>query len=197
MTTNGYTSADSLEFDEPASEQASLEDMSTDFCSRRSSRKITFRVADDRHFHEMKEKIILYIKSRLEEIELTFMDHIQMLVSSILEIQNEEENVQNELQILKNRQTLSEANYTKLEDRVTNNEEKLKMNNLHIEDIVIELDKKANISDAMQGFTKKDLIALEDRMLKMNEIALNDIEDLVSATYTLYSNLDVKEYLIS
>ncbi|GIY85934.1 uncharacterized protein CDAR_311171 [Caerostris darwini] len=171
-------SAGSLEFDEPASEHASLEDMNTAFAAEKAPERITFRVADDRHFNEMKEKIILYIKSRLEEIELTFMDQIQMLVSSILEIQNEEENLRNELQILKNRLTFSEANYTKLEDRVTNNEEKLKMNNLRIEDIVIELDKKANISDAMQGFTKKDLIALEDRMLKMNEIALNDIEDL-------------------
>ncbi|GBM13502.1 hypothetical protein AVEN_82776-1 [Araneus ventricosus] len=183
-------SAESFESLAPPSQRVSIEH------PKSAPGKATLLFGDDKASQELKERIVMYIKSRLEEMEMQFMDKMHTVETSIIKLQDENEVVREELHVLKSRLAVTETNQNKFEGRLTAVEEKAILNDLHIEEMMIAIDKKADRSDVMQGMSKKDMSILEDRMLKINETTLLDIEELRSFlkdyTVKLRDELDEK-----
>ncbi|KAF8794016.1 hypothetical protein HNY73_002041 [Argiope bruennichi] len=166
-------SVERLEIETPPSKQLSIEQL-----EESTPAKATLLYGGDKATQHLKERIVMYIKSRLEELETRFWDKMHTEETSIIEIQGESEVFKEEMRVLKNRIAVAETNQYKFEGRLTTVEEKANLNDLHIEEMMIALDKKADRSDTVQGMTKKDMSILEDRMLKINETTLLDIEEL-------------------
>ncbi|CAL1297317.1 unnamed protein product [Larinioides sclopetarius] len=167
-------SAESFEMLLPPSQRVSIEH------PKSAPGKATLLFGDDKASQELKERIVMYIKSRLEEMETQFMDKMHLVEISIIQLQNENEVLREELHVLRTRLAVAETHQNKFEGRLIAVEEKAILNDHHIEEMMIAIDKKADRSDVMQGMSKKDMSMLEDRMLKINETTLLDIEELRS-----------------
>ncbi|GFR19779.1 uncharacterized protein TNCT_1502 [Trichonephila clavata] len=142
-----------------------------------TSKKAGFRQVDSRALNEFKKSILNYVKTHTEEMLTTFMEKIKMVKISIANVQKENERLKIDVQYVMDRLIILETNQNKLQQRILVLEEKERANSLELENIIIELDKKAERSDSTLE-NKKFLNALQEEIIVLNETTSADLESM-------------------
>ncbi|PRD21887.1 UNVERIFIED_CONTAM: hypothetical protein NCL1_50568 [Trichonephila clavipes] len=143
-----------------------------------ASKKVGFQQIDSRTLHEFKKSILEYVKTHTEEMQATFMEKIKMVKTSIANVQKENERLKTDVQYVMDRLIILETNQNKLQQRILILEEKERANSLELENIIIELDKKAERSDSSLE-NKRFLNALQEKIVVLNETTSADLESMV------------------
>ncbi|GFS52974.1 uncharacterized protein TNIN_260251 [Trichonephila inaurata madagascariensis] len=97
--------------------------------------------------------------------------------ASIATVQKENERLKTDVQYVMDRLIILETNQNKLQQRILILEEKERANFLELENIIIELDKKAERSDSSLE-NKKFLNALQEKIVVLNETTSADLESM-------------------